>query len=73
MTVVVLYMYCMQCFVLIKIVTVSNTRIHPPRLVSIGYKYTTGCHDNCNVGLHVCARFHEHTYTVLYAHSKGIR
>ena len=25
-------------------------------------------HDNGNVGLHVCAKFHEHTYTVLYAH-----
>ena len=28
------------------------------------------CHDNGNVGLHVCAEFHDHTYTVLYAHSK---
>ena len=31
------------------------------------------CHDNDNVGLHVCAKFHDHTYAVLYAHSKGIR
>ena len=29
------------------------------------------CHDNGNVGVHVCAKFHEHTYTVLYAHNKG--
>ena len=29
------------------------------------------CHDNGFVGLHVCAMFHEHTYTVLHAHSKG--
>ena len=21
------------------------------------------CHDNGNVGLHVCAKFHDHTYT----------
>ena len=28
------------------------------------------CHDNGNAGLHVCAEFHDHTYTVLYAHSK---
>ena len=28
------------------------------------------CHDNGNVGLHVYAKFHDHTYTVLYAHSK---
>ena len=27
------------------------------------------CHDNGNVGLHI----HDHTYTVLYAHSKGIK
>ena len=25
--------------------------------------------DNGNVGLHVCAKFHDHTYAVLYAHS----
>ena len=31
------------------------------------------CHDNGNVGLYVCAKFHDHTYAVLYAHSKGIR
>ena len=39
------------------------------RLVAIGYEYATGCHDNGNVGLHVCAKFHEHTYTVLCAHN----
>ena len=39
------------------------------RLVAIGYEYATGCHDNGNVGLHVCAKFHEHTYRVLYAHN----
>ena len=27
-------------------------------------------YDNGNVGLHVCAEFHDHTYAVLYAHSK---
>ena len=26
--------------------------------------------DNGNVGLRVCAQFHDHTYTVFYAHSK---
>ena len=26
------------------------------------------CHENGNVGLHVCVKFHDHTYTVLYAH-----
>ena len=26
------------------------------------------CHANGNVGLYVCAKFHDHTYTVLYAH-----
>ena len=26
--------------------------------------------DNGNVGLRVCAKFHDHTYAVLYAHSK---
>ena len=31
------------------------------------------CHDNGNVGLHVCAKFHDRTYAVFYAHSKGIR
>ena len=25
--------------------------------------------DNGNVGLHLCAEFHNHTYAVLYAHS----
>ena len=25
--------------------------------------------DNGNVGLRVCAKFHDHTYAVLYAHS----
>ena len=25
---------------------------------------------NGNVGLRVCAKFHDHTYAVLYAHSK---
>ena len=39
------------------------------RLVAIGYEYATGCHDNGNVGLHVCEKFHEHTYTVLCAHN----
>ena len=28
------------------------------------------CHDNGNVGVHVCAEFHDHIYAVLYAHSK---
>ena len=42
-------------------------RSHRLRLVAIGYKYATGCHDNGNVGL-VCAKF---TCAVLYAHSKG--
>ena len=28
------------------------------------------CHDNSNVGLHVCAKIHDHTYAVLYAHRK---
>ena len=28
------------------------------------------CHDNGNVKLHMCAEFHDHTYTGLYAHSK---
>ena len=32
-------------------------------MVAIGDEYATGCHDNGNVGLHVCAKFHEHTYT----------
>ena len=26
--------------------------------------------DNGNVGLRVCAKFHDHTYALLYAHSK---
>ena len=39
------------------------------RLVAVGYEYATGCHDNGNVGLHVCAKFHEHTNTVLCAHN----
>ena len=26
--------------------------------------------DNGNIGLRVCAKFHDHTYTVLCAHSK---
>ena len=25
--------------------------------------------DNGNVGLHMCAKFHDHTYAVLYANS----
>ena len=37
-------------------------------MVAIGYEYATGFHGNGNVGLHVCAKFHEHTYTMLYAH-----
>ena len=36
-------------------------------MVAIGYEYATSCHDNGNVLLHVCAKIHEHTYTVLYA------
>ena len=28
------------------------------------------CHGNVNVGLHLCAEFSNHTYAVLYAHSK---
>ena len=39
------------------------------RLVAIGYKYAAGCRDNGNAGLHVYAKFHEHTYTVLCAHN----
>ena len=49
----------------------ANICSHCLKLVAIGYKYATGCHDNGNVGLHVCAKFHDHTYTVLCAHSKG--
>ena len=59
-----------QCFMLI-VNEYSNVRSYRLRLVAIGYKYATGCHDNGNEGLHVCAKFHEHTYTVLYVHSKG--
>ena len=51
----------------------GNIHSHRLRLVAIGYEYATGCHDNGNFGLHVCAKFHEYTYAVLYAHSKGIR
>ena len=29
------------------------------------------CHDNGYVGLYLRARIHEHTYAVLYAHSKS--
>ena len=61
-TLVVLYMYCMQGFILIEIVGVI-IRSHCLRLVAIGYQYATGCHDNGNVELHVCAKFHYHTYT----------
>ena len=58
---------------LIKIVIVKglgNIHSHCLRLVAIDYEYSTVCHDNGNVGLHVCAMLHDHTYTVLYAHSK---
>ena len=30
------------------------------------------CHDNDNAGLHMCAKFNDHTYEVLYAHCKDI-
>ena len=59
-------MYCMQCFVLIEIVTVKgqgNTCSHRLRLVAIGYGYVTGCHDNGSVGLHLCAKLNDHKYT----------
>ena len=29
-------------------------------------------HDNGNGGLHVCAKFHDNTYAVLYAHKGNI-
>ena len=44
---------------------------HCLRLVAIGYDYVMlRCHDNGNVGLNGYAEFHDHTYAVLYAHSK---
>ena len=59
-----------QCFMLI-VKGYGNVHSHCLRLVAIGYEYSAGYRNNGNVGLHVCTKFHEHTYTVLYAHSKG--
>ena len=49
-----------QCFMLI--VKDKVIHVHRLRLVAIGYEYATDCHDNGNVGLHACAKFHDHTH-----------
>ena len=68
---VLLYM-CVQCF-MITHKQCCNIRSHHLRLmVAIGYEYMLCCYYSGNVGLHVCAKVHDHTYTMLYAHSKGL-
>ena len=60
-----------QCFMLIvkyKVICILCSNFL--RVVAIGYTILLRSHDNGNVGLHVYAEFHDHTYAVLYAHSK---
>ena len=43
----------------------TRQRAEVPKKISIAI-----LPDNDNVELHVCENFHDHTYAVLYAHSK---
>ena len=54
-----------QCFMLIVVYKVIYVVIAWGWLLLVTIMFR--CHDN---GLHVCAEFRDHTYAVLYAHSK---
>ena len=49
---------------------VSDLSIHKRQGAKVPKKIAIFLPDNGNVGLCVCAKFHDPTYAVLYAHSK---
>ena len=62
-TVTVVLCTFMQCFILIEIITVKDEVVHIviTRCWLLLVTSMKCCHGNGNIGLHVCAKFHDHT------------